>query len=737
MKTFPHDTNLPNTKDENRRLSHLDRSGQLHPSSLIPHLSSLIWCPLLIVYFVTIGGTFWGTLNGTTKILNQCLTLMVVAAISRRSNEQCPMSNDQCPMSNERLGQRVNGSTSQRVNESTVSGQWSIVCRYWSLVTGHWSLLPAPFALCFLLSTWQSADPRLALEGCFQQLWYLLLFFLALAYARRPHGAATLTSGLLIGASVLALWGMAQYLGWWLDLHRDMTPGGQRVVRATLNSHNDFAGYLVLLLPLSLNAALNVENSRWRVVIHRVRTLLLLSCLVLTYSRAGWLGGIVAAVVYLAGLAPSSQLDSCGTLSRLIPVWKRAQAPPTAIVFLLCCLATIIITCYSTPQPIVSQRITGAFTQPDMGISGRSIIWRNAIEMIQQRPGLGWGANLFPLVYPQFTRQNEQRELAFHAHNLFLQYAAEAGVFAALIFLAMVTLTLKQAWSHSSHPLKLPLTAGIVGYLAYSLFNVCTAIPAIHGTFWMMLGALAGLAPSAFCLLPSAFRLLPVAFCLLFLPFVLKTDRAQLDFDAALPSSNPLPHLQEAVALDPQNTFYHAQLALALSRDDKRLPQAVSHYRRALQLMPFDALHHHNLGWCYRRLKQNQQAIAHFRKSISLDKSQPLYYLSLGDALERTGSDDAALQQYETASRLWAYAPMSHVLTARIFARQGRWRQANRAYQSALDSLRSGRAASGCHIPIRYRRIGLTDEAFLPKEWNVTEKDVWEEWKTVKNQQQR
>jgi O-antigen ligase/Flp pilus assembly protein TadD len=645
-------------------------------------LSHHLWCPLLMVYVVLIGGTFWGALNGSVKIFNQCLTLLLVAVF---------------------------------------------ITHHVSRFTLHASrfTLHALFALCWLLSTWQSVYPRLALEGCFQQLWYLLLFFLACAYTQRKQGASTLASGFLIATSALVLCGVWQYVNWWLDPQRDLSAGGQRVMRATLNSHNDFAGYLTLLLPLSWHAALEAENGGGRILIHRGRTVLMLFCLVLTYSRAGWLGGIVAVAVSFA--LSSFQRPHVHTSTR------------PHVSFLCCCLVAIVAACYATPQRMAAQRITGALTQPasDMGISGRRIIYRNTLEIIAQRPLLGWGASAFPLVYPQFTQQNEQRELAFHAHNLFLQYAAEAGVFAALIFVAMVAFTLKRAWSKSSasHPLKTPLTAGIIGYLVYSLFNSCAAIPAIHATFWMMLGILAGASAHRRIGTSGRSHWLPCAFCLLFTPFVIKTNLAQTTFETALQTNNPLPHLQRAVALDPQNAFYHAQLALALSREERLLTKAIAHYRRAVQLMPYDALHHHNLGWCYVRLKQHDQAASHFRKAVACDKSQPLYRLSLGYALQQNGLDDEALRTYETASRLWANAPMSHVLQARLLARRGQKGRAFKAYQSALDALRSGRPTSGCHIPVRYRRVGFQDEVIQPKEWNVSEKDVLKEWESLKGSQ--
>jgi O-antigen ligase/Tfp pilus assembly protein PilF len=590
----------------------------------------------------------------------------------------------------------------------------------------------------------------LAIEGGFQQLWYLLLFFLALAYARRPQNAATLVSGLLIATTVLTLWGVGQYLAWWLDPQRDVSAGGQRVIRATLNSHNDFAGYMALLLPLSLFASLDTNNNRWRTFIHRTRTLLMLVCLVLTYSRAGWLGAMVTVVSYYVLVVCWSRQQG-NDRDRLKAGLRTLLLPQSR--FLFCCLAVVLIAFFFSPQRVAVQRITGAMAQPtaDMGVSGRRVIWRNSLEMIAQRPLFGWGAHLFPLVYPQFARQNEQRELPFHAHNLFLQYAAEAGIAAALLFMLIITLTLKQAWSKvaSPHPLKIPLTAGILAYLAYSLFNCCEAIPAIHGTFWGMMGMLAGISGQEsmgqwvngsmgqrqWGMGHGAWG---IAVLLFAAPFVLKTDLAQLRFEAAVQQRagrDAPPLLQEAVDLDPQNAFYHGQLAMALSRDNQRLPEAVAHYRRALELCPYDALHRHNLGWCYLRLKQTDEAITHFQKAIADDKSQPLYYLSLGYALEQKGRDDEALRQYETASRLWANAPISDVLKARVLARQGKRQEASAAYQSALDAVRSGRATSGCHIPVRYRRIGFADEVIQPKEWNVSEKDVVREWESFRKQQ--
>jgi hypothetical protein len=71
----------------------------------------------------------------------------------------------------------------------------------------------------------------------------------------------------------------------------------------------------------------------------------------------------------------------------------------------------------------------------DDSISSRLALWRATLEMIRERPLLGWGYGTFYLVYPQYRLFADAVSGGKAAHNDLLQLWSEMGVFAVVLLL--------------------------------------------------------------------------------------------------------------------------------------------------------------------------------------------------------------------------------------------------------------------------------------------------------------
>ena len=89
-------------------------------------------------------------------------------------------------------------------------------------------------------------------------------------------------------------------------------------------------------------------------------------------------------------------------------------------------------------DPALLERMTSVFTRLDTSSEMRLAFWESTVAMIADHPflGIGWGA--YWMVYPlyDFYMQGAAGTTIkiVHAHNMYLNYAAEIGIIGALAF---------------------------------------------------------------------------------------------------------------------------------------------------------------------------------------------------------------------------------------------------------------------------------------------------------------
>jgi O-antigen ligase len=144
-----------------------------------------------------------------------------------------------------------------------------------------------------------------------------------------------------------------------------------------------------------------------------------------------------------------------------------------------------------------------------LGIGGRSLspeswandprlrVWQIAIELIQERPWLGWGLGNYKFLYPSFPHDPEY-DAIFHPHNFWLLLSSEAGIPLMIIFTFLVgyicyqgvrLLVLQQIKSPENILLAGYLLA-FWGCIAFALFDVTLFDARINVVNWMLLGGI-------------------------------------------------------------------------------------------------------------------------------------------------------------------------------------------------------------------------------------------------------
>lgn len=324
-------------------------------------------------------------------------------------------------------------------------------------------------------------------------------FFLALELCR-IRASRTRFVLALIGLGLFeAVYGLAQYfLGWqyiW-NIPRRFYLGS---ASGTYVNHNHFSGLLEMILPLSLMLALYyAQKSR----LHpRARSRGeffsglgrpdLLKCLLLLLASIVIFLGIVFS---FSRMGMISMLASLSLLAAT--VWSgRRRNPQPAWFILLLLFCGVASAAWLGAGSVVRHFEALSHDDPlERGTEGRRALWADTLQLIRARPWAGSGLGCFEIAFTRFQSVELDYTLD-HAHNDYLEFAAELGIpAAALLFLALFWMEARSlqagllARSSLSRAHALGAMGGAGALLVHSLADFNLQIPANALVFCSLLG---------------------------------------------------------------------------------------------------------------------------------------------------------------------------------------------------------------------------------------------------------
>ncbi len=287
---------------------------------------------------------------------------------------------------------------------------------------------------------------------------YVLFYYLTLSNFNRLEDVRRMAFVLLSASALVCLYGFYQYAAGsimaaeWVD--REQFPELTMRVFSTLENPNLLAGYLVSLASLTGGMLWQETEKRTKILLAALG-LAQIGCLVLTYSRGSWLS--LLAVVGLAGVLINRRL-----------LWLLAVVPVALLI----------------GHEAVLERIMSVLNPSDTSSMLRLALWESTVAMIQDHPwfGIGWGS--YWLVYPEydFFIQNPAVKI-LHAHNMYLNFAAEIGLPGFFAFMTILIAHGRMAvrnWRKAGPKARgmfLGMAASFVGILLngltdYVLFNI-------------------------------------------------------------------------------------------------------------------------------------------------------------------------------------------------------------------------------------------------------------------------
>lgn len=272
----------------------------------------------------------------------------------------------------------------------------------------------------------------------------------------------------VIGASMVGLYQVVGGLG-----PASFSVGGLTRAYSTFGQPNPFAGYLEVTVPVLVALVGAWLRSDYRnllrqafgrvvLVLAVIGSVLGLAALAFSQSRGGWVGAAagLGLVIWLTGGAAR---------------WVSVALTVLAIVVVLVTPTAGWVTSRLTSS-VVSLGTEVQVTPQNFAIQERLAHWRAGINMTRDHPLLGVGAGNFTPNFRTETPVWRFRVSRGHAHNAYIQAAAQSGLVGLVVYgmlVVAVGLYLRRAWQRAGHSAARVLVIGAIGVsMAFAVHNI-------------------------------------------------------------------------------------------------------------------------------------------------------------------------------------------------------------------------------------------------------------------------
>jgi len=272
---------------------------------------------------------------------------------------------------------------------------------------------------------------------------------------------------LIASATIVALYGLYQFVVGvevdpaWVDVEN--SPNIRTRVYSVFYNPNILAEYLIMLIPISVGLFWYNKEIKKK-VLYLGTTLIMTLALILTLSRGGWLGFAFSAFVFILIIERKLLLS-------IIPI--------------------SVLGIYLLPQSIIN-RILSIGNMADSSNAYRLKMWEITRQIIKDnwKAGVGFGHLPFKQTFESYIRTMP----TYHAHNTFLEVAAEIGIPGLIVFLFFLFIIFKygilKIYNSQDRYIKVlgaGVISGLAGVLLHGLVENVLYIPRIIITFWMMI----------------------------------------------------------------------------------------------------------------------------------------------------------------------------------------------------------------------------------------------------------
>ncbi len=324
------------------------------------------------------------------------------------------------------------------------------------------------YGIIIFIGTVTSINPGGSLRDLTIHFVSLALVFIMVNSIDRLEDFNIIVTFIVFSATIVALIGLYQYKvgvpidAAWVDVENN--PDIKARVYSVFGNPNVLAEYLIMIIPLSISLFWYTKKAHKKLIFLATSAILSLA-LVLTLSRGGWLGFAFSALIFVI-------LVEKRLLLSIIPV-------SLAGIFLL-------------PQSILNRIISiGNFA--DSSNAYRLKMWEITLDIIRDNPiaGVGFGHLPFKETFESYIRTMP----TYHAHNTYLEIAAELGIPGLLAFLFLLFVIFKYGIQKLIHQenryiriMAAGLFSGLAGLLVHGAVENVIYLTRIIVYFWVLIG---------------------------------------------------------------------------------------------------------------------------------------------------------------------------------------------------------------------------------------------------------
>ncbi len=317
-----------------------------------------------------------------------------------------------------------------------------------------------------------SVNSALSLHAFFSKLLeQIFVFMLCVDVFSSEKSFKRLLIVMCASAMLISVDGIIQYMTGEDVLRSFSLCSDKKLVRASFNNPNSFAGWSIVMAPILFCLTLrDYKRKNIFVLIIYAAVFLLLFDLMLTDARAAWIAWFIGTVLLIAYLFKFG----------IIKMRKR----DLLIVFIIVVIGGYVLLPMHIKERLVSLMNVHSNTK-------RIELWRKALYLIKESKCIGSGVNTFSF----FTHQYDIFAGNEYPHNSYLHMIVEIGVIGTASFLLILTLFFRKCFAvlkEKKDVILLGFTCGIFSYIIHSFFDTHLYSMPMAILFWYVLGASVG-----------------------------------------------------------------------------------------------------------------------------------------------------------------------------------------------------------------------------------------------------
>ena len=594
----------------------------------------------------------------------------------------------------------------------------TVLCLLWlihKLISGSTGIVRSPFnlpVLAFILwsfvsllyahNKWEGTSLFMHWSAC------ALMYFLVLNGTRGERDAARLLAVVYAAGVLTSVLGIGQHLLGIKVIPQVIPPA------ATFANKNMAVHFVILSLPLAAGFVLG-STRPFRTWITSITAALMVAFLIYSKTKAGWVALAMEAI--LLAVLVVRQYQGTKRPGRCTKSTVAALCVSLGITLLLINLGPRGFTWTMGGVAEQASAIMEADTSSEdsaMPYSSKGLrldIWLNTVEMIKDRPLIGYGIGNHKVYYPLYHRKRVTEKVfsetsqLHNVHNDFLQIFAETGLVGILLLAWLAVAFIRVAWNLTKRErppatrfMAVAAAVGTFGLLINSCFSfpLERAIPPFVVMIYVgILGALFHTcAPRRPAVLPgwATWTAAVVVVCTgIWLAWlydrVIDCDRHYLlvsHYEKVHDWKRVIREAEAAYALNPARGKTLSYLG--------RANVELGNHTRAIELLTrvLDAYPYHmnallNIGVSYSSMEQYDKALDAYRRALEIKPTFAKAHNNIANIHMKRKDVDAALEEFTIASKLDPENGLIHFNVGVVQVQKKRYEEAMAAFARAVE----------------------------------------------------